>query len=234
MTMTDDDLKTYLDKYVSRRNPQGRKELGDYLAPRIAEASRIDPETAQTCFNNGKRSDPPGLYDDVGDDPPSWLRAYLSGPNRFARAPGSELWVSFDLLSDATRERLEERVRPKRVPDDVDKAIARMAEYDRNMAPERKQRIATFLAEVKAEAPMIDAETAEVTWEWRDIYDPYCIYSRPSDLHFQTGREYFARNPGSDVWVHFGDLPNETALKLAHKCKPSFTLSSEGVVWNLD
>jgi hypothetical protein len=224
MMMTDDDLKTYFDKYVSRLNPHGRKKLDDYLSPRRAEALRIDPKTARTCFNNGSRSDPPGLYEDVGDDPPTWLRAYLSEPGQFARAPGSELWVSFDLLPDATRERLEERVKPKRVPDDFDEAIARMAEHDRNMAPERKQRIEAFLAEAKAEAQKIDAETAEVTWDWREFFDPYCIYSRPSEFHFQVGREYFARNPGSDVWVHFADLPAEMRLKLRHKRKPSFTV----------
>jgi hypothetical protein len=30
----------------------------------------------------------------------------------------------------------------------------------------------------------------------------------------QVGREYFARRPGSDIWVWFGDLPSATAKAL--------------------
>ena len=30
----------------------------------------------------------------------------------------------------------------------------------------------------------------------------------PEELQ-QVGQEYFARQPGSDIWVHFGDLPDD-------------------------
>jgi hypothetical protein len=40
----------------------------------------------------------------------------------------------------------------------------------------------------------------------------------------QVGREYFARSPGSDIWVWFGDLPEatRTALWERHKQKLAF------------
>ena len=56
----------------------------------------------------------------------------------------------------------------------------------------------------------IDPETAEVTWIYGLTLDPYGVYpDLPEELQ-QVGREYFARSPGSDVWVKFGDLPEAT------------------------
>jgi hypothetical protein len=55
----------------------------------------------------------------------------------------------------------------------------------------------------------IDPDTAEVTWHYAQTFDPYGVDpDLPEELQ-QIGREYFARSPGSDVWVHFGDLPDE-------------------------
>jgi hypothetical protein len=80
-----------------------------------------------------------------------------------------------------------------------------MAQYNRNMDPERKQRIETFLAEVKAEAQKIDAERPRSFGIGRRSATRMAFtLGRPS---LQVGREYFARNPGSDVSVHFEDLP---------------------------
>jgi len=56
----------------------------------------------------------------------------------------------------------------------------------------------------------LDPETAEVTWSYAQTLDPHGVSPDvPEDLH-QVGREYFARSPGSDIWVSFGDLPHET------------------------
>jgi hypothetical protein len=94
-----------------------------------------------------------------------------------------------------------------------------------------------WLAERKHEAPFIDPETAEVTWIYGQTLDPYgMIPDLPEELQ-QVGREYFARRPGSDIWVHFGDLPAEVREKLwKHpNSKPSFTVKTNGeVVWNID
>jgi hypothetical protein len=60
----------------------------------------------------------------------------------------------------------------------------------------------------------IDAETAEVTWIYGLTVDPYgVIPDLPEELR-QVGREEFARAPGSDIWVHFSDLPDETRSRL--------------------
>ena len=49
--------------------------------------------------------------------------------------------------------------------------------------------------------------------------DPYGVYPElPEELQ-QVGREYFARSPGSDIWVWFGDLPEATETVLWEKHK---------------
>jgi hypothetical protein len=66
-----------------------------------------------------------------------------------------------------------------------------------------------WLAIRKEEGLKIDPDTAEVTWHYAQTFDPYGVDpDLPEELQ-QIGREYFARSPGSDVWVHFGDLPDE-------------------------
>jgi hypothetical protein len=56
----------------------------------------------------------------------------------------------------------------------------------------------------------IDPETAEVSWEYGQDMDPYGVYSDLPEECQLVGRQYFARSPGSDIWVHFRDLPDET------------------------
>ena len=57
----------------------------------------------------------------------------------------------------------------------------------------------------------IDPATAETTFWWPDINDPYWLLG---EKHHDGcyGRTYFARNPGAgpDDWVHFNDLPEAT------------------------
>jgi hypothetical protein len=38
----------------------------------------------------------------------------------------------------------------------------------------------------------------------------------PEEFH-QVGREYFARAPGSDIWVRFSDLPDTVRERLWEK-----------------
>jgi hypothetical protein len=70
----------------------------------------------------------------------------------------------------------------------------------------------------------IDPETAEVLWIYAHTLDPYGIYPDLPPEDQQVGREYFARSPGSDVWVEFGDLPKATedALWKKHSSKLMF------------
>ena len=65
----------------------------------------------------------------------------------------------------------------------------------------------------------IDPETAEVDWWYAQTLDPYGVldeWELPEEFH-QVGREYFARRPGSDIWVRFGDLPKQTVERLRQR-----------------
>jgi hypothetical protein len=71
-----------------------------------------------------------------------------------------------------------------------------------------------WLAIRKEEALRIDPETAEIDWWYARTLDPYGIDpDLPEELQ-QVGRERFARRPGSDIWVWFGDLSVKTLEKL--------------------
>jgi hypothetical protein len=63
----------------------------------------------------------------------------------------------------------------------------------------------------------IDPETAEVEWNYAQTLDPYGDDPNLPEEHWQVGREYFARSPGSDVWIWFGDLPEATCHALWKK-----------------
>ena len=69
----------------------------------------------------------------------------------------------------------------------------------------------------KDEGGKIDPETAEVTWRWGLTLDPYGIHPDLPKEKCQVQRNYFARSPGSDMWVHFDDLPEATRRILSEK-----------------
>ncbi len=49
--------------------------------------------------------------------------------------------------------------------------------------------------------------TAEVDWNYAQTSDPYGVDpDLPEELQ-QVGRAYFARRPGSDVWVELATCP---------------------------
>lgn len=75
-----------------------------------------------------------------------------------------------------------------------------------------------WLAIRKEAGLKIDPETAEVDWDYASVADPYGIYpTPPDDVCVCIGRAYFARAPGSAVWVHFDDLPRATREALRGK-----------------
>ncbi|WP_338689597.1 hypothetical protein V5279_26795 [Bradyrhizobium sp. 26S5] len=90
--------------------------------------------------------------------------------------------------------------------------------------------IEEFLAIRKEAGLKIDPETAEVMWTYAQTFDPYGIYDLPEEFQ-QFGREYFARSPGSDIWVEFGDLPDATrdALRQRHKRRLAFPAGLEDI-----
>jgi hypothetical protein len=75
----------------------------------------------------------------------------------------------------------------------------------------------------------IDPDTAEVNWHYAQTLDSYGVDPNLPEECRQIGREYFARSPGSDIWVHFHDLPEETrdALWERHESKLAFPAGLE-------
>jgi hypothetical protein len=90
-----------------------------------------------------------------------------------------------------------------------------------------------WLAIRKEAGLKIDPEIAEVEWTYGETGNPYGVLPvLPDDIVQQVEREYFARAPGSDVWVHFGDLPKATreALWKKHSSKLAFPAGLEEFV----
>ena len=89
---------------------------------------------------------------------------------------------------------------------------------------ENKMDVEQWLAIRKEAGLKIDPETAEVMWIYAQTLDPYGVCPDLPEECQQIGREYFARSPGSDIWVEFGDLPGPTrdALWKRHSRKLAF------------
>jgi hypothetical protein len=80
-----------------------------------------------------------------------------------------------------------------------------------------EQDVKEFLAVRREAAQHIDPETAEVDWHHGMHADPYGVDpDLPEELQ-QVGRIHFARRPGSDIWVWFGDLPETVREALWEK-----------------
>ena len=56
----------------------------------------------------------------------------------------------------------------------------------------------------------IDQENADISWRFGQVVDPYGVYPDLPPECDCVGRCFFARAPGSLVWIEFGDLPEAT------------------------
>jgi hypothetical protein len=56
-----------------------------------------------------------------------------------------------------------------------------------------------------------------LTWCYAQTLDPYGVDPNLPEEYQCVGRESLVRRPGSDIWVWFGDLPNETLKRLREK-----------------
>jgi hypothetical protein len=83
-----------------------------WLAVRKEAAKQIDPDTAEVFWKYCTIGDPYGIR------PP--LEGRDSARHYFARAPDSDVWVSFDDLPDEVCQALHSRPRDRRVPIDDD------------------------------------------------------------------------------------------------------------------
>jgi hypothetical protein len=88
-----------------------------------------------------------------------------------------------------------------------------------------------WLAIRKEAGLKIDPETAEVDWKYAYTLDPCGVHPDLPEEYQQIGREYFARSPGSDIWVNFDDLLKATrdALWERNKRKLAFPAGLEGL-----
>ena len=64
-----------------------------------------------------------------------------------------------------------------------------------------------WLAVRKEAAKAINPATAKVTYQYGQVADAYGVYPIIRDEFDCIGKNWFARAPGSDVWVSFHDLP---------------------------
>ena len=86
-------------------------------------------------------------------------------------------------------------------------------ESDRTQASKEQ-----WLSVRKEQGLKIDPETAEVFCNYGYVVDPYGLYDL-TDEEKCVGRNYFARSPGSDVWVSFHDLPKAVCDRLWARIK---------------
>jgi hypothetical protein len=93
----------------------------------------------------------------------------------------------------------------------------------------KKLNVEEWLAIRKQEGLKIDAGTAEVTWHYAQTLDPYGVCPDLPEECQCIGREYFARSPGSDIWVHFGDLPDEVREALWQRDESKFPAGLEAL-----
>jgi hypothetical protein len=84
------------------------------------------------------------------------------------------------------------------------------------MSPDKPD-VEKWLATRKEAGLQIDPETAEVFWTYGEVLDPYGVHPDLPEECQCIGRNYFARSPGSSVWVWSGDLPKATLAALWEK-----------------
>ena len=90
-----------------------------------------------------------------------------------------------------------------------------------------------WLAIRKEAGLTIDPRTAEVMWTYANTIDPYGVHTDLSDEEKQIGRVCFARAPGSEIWVHYSDIPAKTlaALRGSEQERRSLKAYDDQIHW---
>jgi hypothetical protein len=90
--------------------------------------------------------------------------------------------------------------------------------------PEISAEVEEWLA-IREEAGLqIDPATAKVCLKCGRVLDPYGVYSDLPDEYNHIRKLLFARSPGSEIWVEFWDLPEETQRGLVKMLKSRLEL----------
>jgi len=136
----------------------------------------------------------------------------------YARSPESETWVELSDLPEETRQRLVAWIQSQ--PDPI---YPPFDEGNGEDLPSKDEVIEQVLETRRSEGKRIDPETAEVASWYIHQHDPYRLHQHDY-FNWNPCRGYFARQPGSKVWVAFGDLPPATikALEERYKCRMEF------------
>lgn len=94
---------------MSDQSANDRLSVDEWRAIHREEGRRINPDTAEVFWTYGQIADPYGF----GNLPPGYE---CLGPLHFARRPGSEIWVEFGDLPQATLDALRERMKRGAIP----------------------------------------------------------------------------------------------------------------------
>jgi hypothetical protein len=125
-------------------------------------------------------------------------------------------------MTDMTETAVRKQVARKLV--ETDSTLLTLEKLDILIEQIEKGVIERWLAIRKEAALQIDPETAEVEWWYEYDVDPYGVNPELPEEMQQAGRQYFARSPGSEVWVCFRDLPEsvQDALWKKHGSRLAF------------
>ena len=181
------------------------REYEQFLEGRKAAGRKINPETAEVTMHKGDFYDPYNCAPEPPSDRDVGQGSY--GPNWWVRDPNSDDgWVLLDDLPEATQQWLMEAIPAgTRLPVRMDRLLAQ-----------------EWLAIQTAEGLKINPETAEVECYYEAEFEDGVYYPRLPEECRGIGREYFARAPGSDIWVSFQNLPKATRERLRAKLRRDY------------
>jgi hypothetical protein len=73
-----------------------------------------------------------------------------------------------------------------------------------------------------AAGELIDPATAEMTWNYAYVVDPYGVLDDLTEEEKCIGRAYFVRAPNSHIWVDIHDLPGATLHEVRQRLKAGY------------
>jgi hypothetical protein len=185
---------------------QESQEFQEFLAIRKEAGLKIDPATAEVDWEYGRLADPYGIRPDLpeGEEYQQIGRVYL------ARSPGSDIWVWFGDLPEATDDALWEKHKHKLafpagldidIPDAVQSEFATVVERD-------WKRVVSFNAMRAALRRVLEAQLREF---FETVHDIGGVRRRPV-------RSRFADDRAVDGLLHQRQDPRAMHRHLGSRC----------------